>query len=296
MDCKEAENLYEFYVLGALDSEDRSLMESHLETCDACSERLQQDRETVARLAYAVPQVEVPQRVKQALLVRVDADLHLNRRIGVGTRLVRFWKGAGRTLATSPGAAAASVLLVGLVFGGLWFDSRMDRVSVESESLSGRLESVSESLSELESASESLSARLESVAERDAELVEMVTAQRDLAYEALRFNTQSVSLLRGQGTTWKARGMMMVSRSEPRAVLLTLNLPPLPDDKAYQVWLISSGRVYNGGLFTVDSTGFGKIVIIPAVPFSEIDALGITVEPAGGSYGPTGVNVLKGDL
>ncbi len=172
----------------------------------------------------------------------------------------------------------------------------MNRVSVESESLSGRLESVSESLSDLESVSESLNARLESVAERDAELVEMVTAQQDLAAEAIRFNTQSVSLLRGQGTTWKARGTMMVSRSEPRAVLLTVNLPPLPDDKEYQVWLISGGRKYNGGLFRVDSTGFGMVVIIPVVPFSEIDALGITIEPAGGSYGPTGVNVLKGDL
>ena len=321
MDCNVAENLYEFYVLGALDSEERGLMDSHLETCDACSERLRQDGETAALLAFAVPQVEVPERVKQALFSRVDADLGLSERIGLGTRFVRLWRGAGRTLAMSPGAAAASILLFSLVSGGLWFNSRMNRISVESESLSGRLESVSESLNarlesvaerdaelvemvtaqgeslnDLESVSESLNARLESVAERGAELVEMVATQQELAYEALRFNTASVSLLRGQGTTWKARGMMMVSRSEPRAVLLTVNLPPLPDDKEYQVWLISGGRKYSGGLFRVDSTGFGKVVIIPVVPFSEIDALGITIEPAGGSHGPTGVNVLKGDL
>ena len=296
MDCKEAENLYEFYLLGALDSEGRDLMDSHLETCDAYNERLQQDGETMVRLAYAVPQLAVPERVQVALFSRVDADLQKNRRIGVGTRLAMLWKGTGRTLAMSPGAAAASVLLVGLVFGGLWFDSRMNRVSTENEALRVRLESVSQSLSDLESVNQSLSARLESVIERDTELVQMVSAQQDLAYEALRFNTQSVSLLRGQGTTWKARGMMMVSRSEPRAVLLTVNLPPLPEDKAYQVWLISDGQMYDGGLFKVDSTGFGKAVIIPEVPFSEIEALVITVEPAGGSHGPTGANVLKGDL
>ena len=50
MDCQEAVNLYEFYILGALDADGRSLMYSHLETCDACSERLQQDRETMVRL------------------------------------------------------------------------------------------------------------------------------------------------------------------------------------------------------------------------------------------------------
>ena len=40
MDCREAENLYEFYILGALDSDGRSLMDSHLESCDACNERV----------------------------------------------------------------------------------------------------------------------------------------------------------------------------------------------------------------------------------------------------------------
>ena len=75
-----------------------------------------------------------------------------------------------------------------------------------------------------------------------------------------------------------------------------MNLPPLPDDKAYQVRLISSGQMYDGGLLKEDSTGFGKAVIIPNVPFSAIEALGITVEPAGGSQCPTGANVLKGNL
>ena len=235
MGCKEAENLYEFYILGALDSEGRDLMDSHLETCGACNERLQQDGETMVRLAYAVPQLAVPEPVQQALFSRVDADLQPSRRVGLGTRLAILWKGMGRTLATSPGVAAASVLLVALVFGGLWFDSRMNLVSTENEALRVRLESVSQSLSDLESVNQSLSARLESVIERDTELVQMVAAQQDLAYEALRFNTQSVSLLRGQCTMWKAPGMIMVSPSEPKAVLLTVNLPPLPDDKAYQV-------------------------------------------------------------
>ena len=128
MDCKEAENLYEFYILGALDSEGRDLMDSHLETCDAYNERLQQDGETMVRLAYAVPQLAVSERVQQALFSRVDADLQPSRRVGLGTRLAILWKGTGRTLATSPGVAAASVLLGALVFGGLWFDSRMNLV------------------------------------------------------------------------------------------------------------------------------------------------------------------------
>jgi len=46
----------------------------------------------------------------------------------------------------------------------------------------------------------------------------------------------------------------------------------------------------------VDSTGYGQTVIIPVAPFWEFEVAGITIEPAGGSIDPTGVNVLKGDL
>ena len=37
MDCNRAEELFGPYILGALDSTQRGAMESHLETCDACS-------------------------------------------------------------------------------------------------------------------------------------------------------------------------------------------------------------------------------------------------------------------
>ena len=50
------------------------------------------------------------------------------------------------------------------------------------------------------------------------------------------------------------------------------------------------------GLFTVDSTGYGQAIVIPIIPFAEVDAIGITVEPEGGSLDPTGANVLSGDL
>ena len=88
----------------------------------------------------------------------------------------------------------------------------------------------------------------------------------------------------------------MVSQTGTRALLLVVDLPPLPSDKVYQVWLIKGHTKYNAGWFTVDSTGYGQTVIIPVAPFWEFEAAGITIEPVGGSIGPTGVNVLKGDL
>ena len=75
MDCNRAEELFGPYILGALDSTQRGAMESHLETCDACSVRLRSDGETVAALALAAPQMAVPDAVKQRLFMLVDADL-----------------------------------------------------------------------------------------------------------------------------------------------------------------------------------------------------------------------------
>ena len=88
----------------------------------------------------------------------------------------------------------------------------------------------------------------------------------------------------------------MVSRGGTRALLYFLNLPPLPPFQVYQLWLIKNGQMYSTAIFTVDSTGFGQAVIIPVTPFTEFDGAGVTIEPAGGSTGPTGVSVLKGDL
>ena len=75
-----------------------------------------------------------------------------------------------------------------------------------------------------------------------------------------------------------------------------VDLPPLPYGMVYQVWLIKDSRVHGAGWFTVDSTGYGQTVIIPVAPFREFDAVGITIEPRGGSIDPTGVSVLSGGL
>ena len=106
----------------------------------------------------------------------------------------------------------------------------------------------------------------------------------------------SVNMLWGTGWEANARGMLMVSRSGSQALLLALNLRPLPPDRVYQVWLVKNGRRYNGGHFTVDSSGYGQTLIFPYASIAEFEGIGITIEPIGGSSGPTGISVLKGDL
>ena len=68
------------------------------------------------------------------------------------------------------------------------------------------------------------------------------------------------------------RGMLITSYSKSEALLLVLNLPLLSLDK--EVYR------YDGGLLTVDSTGFTQAVIMPVIRFAELEAVPAPLEPA----------------
>ncbi len=295
MDCNEIEELLVPYLLDALSPAERESVEFHVESCQECSLRLQGDGETVARLALAVPQLAVPARVKESLFSRIGSlsgAEQVERRIGVSTRL---WLNMGHNFLPRAATVAASVLVIALAFGGVWFNNRLNEVSEKNKILTEQVEKMAER--EIQ-----ITEQVEKLAEREVQIMEMVRDQRYLSYEALRMTAGTtgapVNMLWSTGSPSPpgARGVMMFSQYRTFAILLALNLPPLPGDQAYQVWLIRGDKMNSAGLFTVDSTGYGQAVIIPVAPFAEFDAVGITIEPAGGSSDPTGENILEGDL
>ena len=71
-------------------------------------------------------------------------------------------------------------------------------------------------------------------------------------------------------------------------------LEPLTDDQTYQVWGIESGRPTSLGLLgpAPDGEALGAM----RADLSSIDALAVTVEPAGGSAQPTTTPVLEAEV
>jgi anti-sigma-K factor RskA len=102
--------------------------------------------------------------------------------------------------------------------------------------------------------------------------------------------------LTGDSSARYAQGVVYRPVDSPLALLCVYGMPALPADKTYQLWLIQDGRRDSGGLFRVTPEGFGLMVIHPERPLSDYSAVGITVEPAGGSLGPTSPRVLGADL
>ena len=274
MDCKEAQEQFELYLLGALEPREMARTDYHVDTCPECSRKLREEGNIVTELAYAAPQIEVPPQVKRQLFSRIEAAQAPLRT----PRVIRDWLrdlvGLGPKLVPHSGITVGVALVAVVVLGGIWFNSRINNIDEEKEVLA---------------------TQIESVAEGGAEMIEKLKEQRYLTYMSAAPDV-SVNRLSATRPAAKSRGMVMAPRTGEAPVLAALDLPPLPKDKVYQVWLIKDGLIYSGGVFTVDSTGYAQTIIPLFAPMASFNAIVITVERAGGSPGPTGESVLKGDL
>lgn len=93
-----------------------------------------------------------------------------------------------------------------------------------------------------------------------------------------------------------ARGILYFHPDETVAVLRVSDMPALPDDETYQLWLIRAEERDSGGLFRPDDEGTAVLLIVAPRLMGEYDAVGVTVEPAGGSPTPTSPRVIGSEL
>jgi anti-sigma-K factor RskA len=84
------------------------------------------------------------------------------------------------------------------------------------------------------------------------------------------------------------QGKAIYVRDKARLIFVASNLPALPPQKAYELWLIPvQGAPIPAGVFKPDARG-SAIVIHPPLPAGvEAKAFAITIEPEAGSSTPT---------
>jgi anti-sigma-K factor RskA len=102
--------------------------------------------------------------------------------------------------------------------------------------------------------------------------------------------------LNGTSAAPQALGIMIISDNGLSGSLNVDGLPPLDAGHQYQLWLVQEGRRTNGGVFSVSPGGYGTLKINSSRSLIDYNSIGITIEPAGGSPGPTGDKVLGGGL
>ncbi|MGW4178909.1 anti-sigma factor [Streptomyces rubiginosohelvolus] len=114
---------------------------------------------------------------------------------------------------------------------------------------------------------------------------------RQEANQAQRQNEQLAQVLSASDAktssgelTGGARGTVVVSQSQNRAVFLASGMAPPPSGKVYQIWFNDEGTMRSAGL--MDPKASDDAVLLDG-PVDRASGMGITVEPAGGSAEPT---------
>jgi anti-sigma-K factor RskA len=94
--------------------------------------------------------------------------------------------------------------------------------------------------------------------------------------------------LGGAGTEQGARAELVTLEGD-RAVLVVEDMPPVPEGKTYQIWVIEDDVPKPSGLFESSEDSVAAVV---KHPLDEADVVAVTVEPEGGSPKPTSDPVL----
>jgi len=327
MDCREVEESYGAYLLGALEKRDREKVEAHIARCASCSVELREDAHAVTYLANAVPQVVAPARVKAGLMARIDAapDKGLLespaaslRRLGAA--LVRpSWTMAG---AYAGATAAAVIAIVSIVWlNDLAGDTQVlqRQAEIRAQQSDVAMANVEQRLDEVESTQSEMAQKVETVANVGTRLDAVIAEQTALASQVQTVSTSgteimgmlkearyltymaaapdtAVNMIGPEEPAGQTRGMMLIAPSRTWGLLAVLELPPLPEGKVYQAWLIDGNEIVNAGVFVVDETGYGQTIVHFVGSPDRFENIGITVEPKGGSPFPTSETVLLGDF
>ena len=108
--------------------------------------------------------------------------------------------------------------------------------------------------------------------------------------------TQAVTLVAAKGPP-QPQGKAFYLKNRSGLVFVANNLPPLPPDKIYELWLIPPGAApIPAGLFKPDARGNATVVNPPGLPAGvEAKTFAVTLESASGPHdAPHGTGVMAG--
>ncbi|QQQ73478.1 anti-sigma factor [Saccharothrix sp. 6-C] len=255
----EAHTLIGAYVLDAVSDTERRLFEEHLASCSNCAQDTAELLETTALLAASAT-VEPPAHLRERVLAAVadtrqlPPETEVRVPVRTGTEPPRVEPGRG-----TPGRvvwlrrAATLAAAAGIAVAVT--------LGVQAVDTNRRLE-------------------------QDLQALEQVNADSSRMAELL--SAPDAKLVRGD-VTGGGTGTVVASSAKGQVLFLGQGLARLPEDRTYQLWLIGAEGPRPAGLLT-SSAGSAEPLL--ASGFTGREAVGLTVEPRGGSPQPTTPTVV----
>lgn len=309
---EEAVELLPAYTLGALDVDEMMAMDDYLQRHHALLARVERLDAATAQLAYIAPIAPLSSHVKNSLMGQIRAEAIPARTLSLLNAAERVTQNLPAVPKNTPllparqqqeqmyalarpnpvvppqpakptkptatptrrfdfGWLAAAAMAVAALFI-IWIDFGAQRQLLQLRAdVTGRDTEITQ-----------LNQQIQSMT------LQLQQNQGQLAFFAAP--TQIVPLA-GQGKAPTAGGVFYQHNN--RAILVLHGLPPLPADQTYQLWLIpAQGAPAPAGLLaiaTVDPNG--QQVSLPESALGY-QAVGISIEPLGGSETPTAGNIV----
>ncbi len=139
-----------------------------------------------------------------------------------------------------------------------------------------------------------LKATLASASSQSARSARELEELRRIAAPIIAPEAQHVTLVAAK-TPPQPQGKAFYLRNRSSLVFLANNMPPLPPQKAYELWLIpTSGSPIPAGVFKPDAHGSASVVNPPLPAGVEAKAFAITIENEAGATTPTMPIVMMG--
>ncbi|HEX3821702.1 MAG TPA: anti-sigma factor [Candidatus Sulfotelmatobacter sp.] len=245
------------YALNALEGEDRHKLEEHLASCTECRLELEQLRGDGALLALSTVGPRPPQRARKRLMDAIAAEVPTSR--------AKTAREMGRPRHSWWGwlgwAATAAVIVFAL---SLWKENV------------------------------ALKADFAALGSRASETARELEELRRVAAPILSNESQRVTLV-ALKTAPQPQGKAFYLRNRSSLVFVANNMPALPPQKAYELWLIPvQGAPIPAGVFKPDAHGSATVVNPPLPAGAEAKAFAITVENESGATTPTMPIVMMG--
>jgi anti-sigma-K factor RskA len=289
MDHSEIKNLLPLKALDRLEGEEARAVDEHLAAgCDECQRELAELIEALSAFALAeVGDGPTEHRIWDRLQSRLVAPSSLSRR-DEDRSAQRIEDRARRDSSRRPYLTIVGSVAVAAIVAFAIANFETSRVS--------NMESQTTRIAALQARIDALQRALEVTGERVAVLQSKIDQTTNLTLASLGPEAHVVPLAPLKPAPGAA-GMVALNSARSSAILQVEGLPPIPDDKIYEVWWIGAKKgPLKAGLFEPQSNGPTIVSLEPPPRGETILASAITLEPRGGVDEPTGEMYLKGDF
>ncbi len=252
MDCAQLAPLYDEFALGVLSGEERDELEAHLaRACKVCTPGVEKARWVVAHLSHLAPEAQPPASLKRRILNAATDSPDAAERQQLPPRRAVFpaWAWA---------AAAALALVTGYAVR--------------------QMQTLTAQLGDLR--------RQMRVAElQNRALQDQLDLGRQVAAVMMSPASKQLKLVPTKSTMPMVHAYL---HPQMGVAITAEEMPALPASRTLQLWSVpKKGQPLSLAIFHPDAQGQVAFVAPVTMPETEIAALAVSEEPAGGSPQPT---------